>query len=352
MRASTTQRWLTEGGSDARGGVYSGERRWPTASLAEACEKITDGTHRSPPNGGHGVPYITAKNIRRFEIDLTELTYVSEEHHREIYSRCDPRLGDVLYIKDGATMGIAAINTLNYEFSLLSSVALLRPRADLLRADYLTYWLNHPDTYRRVRETQAGSAIQRMVLDQIRNMSIPLPPLSEQERIGAWLTRALGAVTVARKAASDRLAAAEALSPALFRESFGGTPTFDASPLMPSVPAQPGWMWHRLTSLARLATGHTPSRRRPDYWVGNIPWIQLPDIRALDGRTAMDTSEHTNALGVENSAAVLLPSGTVCLSRTASVGFVTILGREMATSQDFVNWVCGPDWTRSSSCCC
>ena len=31
------------------------------------------------------------------------------------------------------------------------------------------------------------------------------------------------------------------------------------------------------------------------------------------------------------------------LSRTASVGFVTIMGREMATSQDFVNWVCGPD---------
>jgi type I restriction enzyme S subunit len=33
----------------------------------------------------------------------------------------------------------------------------------------------------------------------------------------------------------------------------------------------------------------------------------------------------------------------VVLSRTASVGFVTIMGREMATSQDFVNWVCGPD---------
>jgi type I restriction enzyme S subunit len=37
-----------------------------------------------------------------------------------------------------------------------------------------------------------------------------------------------------------------------------------------------------------------------------------------------------------------LPAGTVCLSRTASVGFVTIMGRQMATSQDFVNWVCGP----------
>jgi type I restriction enzyme S subunit len=98
-----------------------------------------------------------------------------------------------------------------------------------------------------------------------------------------------------------------------------------------------------LTDLARLATGHTPSRRNPEYWDGDIPWLQLPDIRALDGRVAMDTSEHVTPLGIENSAAVLLPPRTVCLSRTASVGFATIMGRTMATSQDFVNWICGPD---------
>jgi type I restriction enzyme S subunit len=38
----------------------------------------------------------------------------------------------------------------------------------------------------------------------------------------------------------------------------------------------------------------------------------------------------------------MLPEGTVILSRTASVGYSGVLGREMATSQDFVCWVCGP----------
>ena len=37
------------------------------------------------------------------------------------------------------------------------------------------------------------------------------------------------------------------------------------------------------------------------------------------------------------------PRGTVCLSRTASVGFVAIMAKPMATSQDFANWVCGED---------
>jgi restriction endonuclease S subunit len=118
---------------------------------------------------------------------------------------------------------------------------------------------------------------------------------------------------------------------------------FSSLPTIPEAPTRAGWQWHLLTDLARLATGHTPSRRCPEYWNGDIPWLQLPDIRALDGRVATNTLERTNQLGIDNSASVLLPAGTVCLSRTASVGFVTVMGCPMATSQDFVNWVCGPD---------
>lgn len=108
-------------------------------------------------------------------------------------------------------------------------------------------------------------------------------------------------------------------------------------------PAPRGWRWVLLTDVARLETGHTPSRNHPEWWGGDIPWIALPDIRALHGREAMQTSEYTNEAGIENSSARVLPAGTVVLSRTASVGFVTVMGRPMATSQDFVNWVCGPD---------
>ena len=98
-----------------------------------------------------------------------------------------------------------------------------------------------------------------------------------------------------------------------------------------------------LTNVARLATGHTPDREREDYWSGGIPWISLTDIRDLDGTVAANTIQNVSPLGIENSSAVLLPPGTVCFSRTASVGFVTVMGGAMATSQDFVNWVCGPE---------
>jgi len=109
---------------------------------------------------------------------------------------------------------------------------------------------------------------------------------------------------------------------------------------MPSTPAPKGWRWSALTELARLESGHTPSRRHPEYWGGTIPWISIGDASAHDGRRIEDTRETTNELGIANSSARVLPVNTVCLSRTASVGYVVVMGRPMATSQDFVNWVC------------
>jgi type I restriction enzyme S subunit len=101
--------------------------------------------------------------------------------------------------------------------------------------------------------------------------------------------------------------------------------------------------YSKLTDLARLESGHTPSRRRPEWWSGKIPWLALPDIRRLHGKFAYETIEYTNDAGIANSSARMLPVGTVCVSRTASIGFVTILGKSMSTSQDFCNWICDPD---------
>lgn len=112
---------------------------------------------------------------------------------------------------------------------------------------------------------------------------------------------------------------------------------------MPTVLPPEGWRWSRLTDLARLESGHTPSRRHPEWWEGSIPWIGLQDARANHGQQLDDTLQHTNELGIEHSSARVLPTNTVCLSRTASVGYVVVMGRPMATSQDFVNWVCSAE---------
>jgi type I restriction enzyme S subunit len=106
------------------------------------------------------------------------------------------------------------------------------------------------------------------------------------------------------------------------------------------------WEVNRTKFAARLRSGHTPSRQNSEYWQDcTIPWFGLADVWQIrDGQIeyVYETTEKISELGLANSSARLLPKGTVILSRTASVGFSAILGVDMATTQDFVNWVCRP----------
>ncbi|GIH10290.1 hypothetical protein Rhe02_83570 [Rhizocola hellebori] len=107
------------------------------------------------------------------------------------------------------------------------------------------------------------------------------------------------------------------------------------------------WKTGNIRRFAQMKSGHTPSRSVSAYWENtDIPWFTLADVWQLrDGKQIYlgDTANKINELGLANSAAELLPAGTVVLSRTASVGFSGIMSRPMATSQDFWNWVCGTE---------
>lgn len=104
-----------------------------------------------------------------------------------------------------------------------------------------------------------------------------------------------------------------------------------------------GWRHVKLTEVARLESGHTPSKRQPEYWGGTIPWVSLHDTVGLDAWEIQTTSQSITEAGLANSSARLLPKGTVVFSRTATVGKATVMGRSMATSQDFACYVCGPE---------
>jgi type I restriction enzyme S subunit len=86
---------------------------WEWVKISNILTKITDGTHHSPTSFPVGkYKYVTAKNIKSEGIDLTNISFVDEAVHNEIYARCNPEYGDILYIKDGATTGVVTLNTL------------------------------------------------------------------------------------------------------------------------------------------------------------------------------------------------------------------------------------------------
>jgi type I restriction enzyme, S subunit len=158
---------------------------WQWVRLSQVLAKLTDGTHHSPPNGPTGaVRYITAKNIKPDGISLSEITFVSKEVHAEIYARCNPEKGDILYVKDGATTGVVTINDLDEPFSMLSSVALLKLPVGLYNR-LIVYFLRSPFFYDQMRGFMKGAAITRVTLKRMAPALLPIPPAHEQHRIVA-----------------------------------------------------------------------------------------------------------------------------------------------------------------------
>lgn len=209
--------------------------------------------------------------------------------------------------------------------------------SDQMNSTFLRYYLLHIE--KDIQSLGSGSTFSSITTKQLESISVPAITQSAQSEAIKFLDEGFSIYRRAKSLVKDKIEDARSLrSSIIFRPFASITPLSTR----PTEPCSIG-IWKRLSDLARLESGHTPSRRVEAWWGGDIPWIALPDIRALDGKKAMTTLRNTNPLGIANSAARVLPPGTVVFCRDVVVGYVTIMGVEMATSQHFANWICGPD---------
>lgn len=194
--------------------------------------------------------------------------------------------------------------------------------------------------------TAVPSMTQRALSDHV----VPLPPFAEQRAIATFLDHQTAQIDAA-------IAAQRSLIALLVEQQSSKTVRSVTQGLNGDTLRKVDIGWIRsiaeawsvipIRKVARLESGHTPSRSKPEYWtVGEctIPWFTLADINQVRSGQRIwveATANNISPLGLANSSARLLPVQTVFLSRTASVGFSGIMATEMAVSQDFAAWVCG-----------
>lgn len=309
----------------------------PLSSVAE----IQLGKMLSPKakTGTAAFPYLRNQNVqwRRFELDDLATMDFSERER----AKFELRKGDLL-ICEGGEPGRCAV----WDGSLKNcyyqkALHRVRVKPDAADPDFIALWIQFQALTGAFEDQNAKTTIAHLPLVRLERLLIPNIGRQKQNDIAIQLKAELNAVEHASLAAHRQISEADALLTSIYREAYRRmTPV--ALPKSRSTPPV-GWKWHKLTDFAQLESGHTPSRLRPDWWGGNVSWVSLTEIRGLDGKWVEETQLRTNEAGISNSSARILPRGTVCFSRTASVGFVTIMSKPMATSQDFANWVCGEE---------
>jgi len=194
-----------------------------------------------------------------------------------------------------------------------------------------------------------GSKMPRADWEIVGHQPLPLPPLETQRRICAFLddkTAQIDALIARKQALLERLAekrqaiithaVTKGLNPAAAMKDSG-------IGWLGQIPAH--WEVKRVKQIAKLESGHTPDKKVEAYWDdGDIPWVSLNDtaeIRSSD--YISETSFNTNALGLANSSARLLPARAVVFTRDATIGESAITTCPMAVSQHIIAWICNEE---------
>jgi len=325
-----------------------------TQRLKWAFEHCKNGTWGDEPDGIDDVVCIRAADFdgQSGRLNTGERTLRSVD--QATFEKVALRPGDLVMEKSGGgekqLVGRTVLFSDERPSVCSNFLARCRPAEEIDPA-YLNYLMlaiySGRGTWPHIKQS---TGIQNLDLGSYLDTRVSIPALDDQQRIALFLdtkTARIDALIDKKQSLLERMA--EKRHALITRAVTKG--------LNPDVPMKPSrldwvdeipahWESGNIRRFAKMKTGHTPSRSATEYWHDcTIPWFTLADVWQIRDGTRWylgETSESISELGLANSAAELLPAGTVILSRTASVGFSGIMPIPMATSQDFWNWVSGP----------
>ena len=149
--------------------------------LLELCDYV-DYRGKTPSKVDAGIFLVTAKNIRKGYIDYdNSKEYISEDDYEEVMHRGKPQIGDVLVTTEAPLGNVAQID--NENIALAQRVIKYRPKDERLNSSYLKYILLGSEFQIRLEKEATGATAKGIKGSKLHRMHIPLPPLSEQQRI-------------------------------------------------------------------------------------------------------------------------------------------------------------------------
>lgn len=219
---------------------------------------------------------------------------------------------------------------------------------------YFLYYFLTTDKYTEyltgIAESQT-SAYPAFNPDVIENSIVFFPSIDEQKRIASILWSLDKKIELNHQINKDL----EEMAQALFKRWFIDFefPIEKGEPYKSSGgefvdselgPIPKGWRVNKLGKICTISGGGTPKTKVKEYWEnGDVLWATPSDLTTQNSLVIFDTSRKITKLGLEKSAAKLLPKGSILMTSRATIGFTAITMREMATNQGFINVICNKD---------
>ena len=201
--------------------VFDGAIGCKTDTIQSVCSNIVDCPHSTPKWVGDGKICLRTTNFKRGYLDLSEKNYVSEETFDKRNARLIPQPGDVLYSREGAILGIACIIPEDLFVCLGQRMMLLRVNEKML-GRFLMHYLNSPKVTSFVATKTGGSASPHVNVGDIKEFVVPIPPISEQQKMLEQIESRLSVCDSIEQTVDTVLQQAEAMRQSILKDAFEG----------------------------------------------------------------------------------------------------------------------------------
>lgn len=194
---------------------------WQNYQLKDICEKITDGTHQTPKyTDDGGYIFLSSKNVKSGKIDWKNIKYIPKDLHDILYERIAPQRDDILLAKNGTT-GVAAIVDRDIIFDIYVSLALLRVNKKYILPMFLLYVIGSPRIKNYFDSNLKGIGVPNLHLKYIREATISVPTIEEQQEIVNILDKLLAKYNKIKNL-EQQLEKIELLKKAILAKAFRG----------------------------------------------------------------------------------------------------------------------------------
>ncbi|WP_032959782.1 restriction endonuclease subunit S [Bordetella hinzii] len=272
---------------------------------------------------GDGVPWVAISDMTEFDTVTATKEKISRAAFEHVFRSQAVRAGTLIM---SFKLTIGRVATLGVDACHNEAIISIYPKPEVDQR-YLGYFLAQVD-YDALQDRQVkGNTLNQEKIDRI---EVLLPPLDEQSSIANVLDLLRHSIDLQDRA----LATAEDLKRSAMRELFTRGLRGEPQKETEIGPVPESWVLEPIGAHFSVVSGGTPSRGNPAYWIGgNVPWVKTTEV---DYCEITETEEHITPEGLENSAAKLLPKGTLLMAmygQGITRGKVAILGIEAACNQ-------------------
>ena len=295
--------------------------------LSEIFEKPISGEWGNElEEGKYGAKVIRTTNFTNMgRLNLNDI--VERDIDVEKYKNKLLKLGDIIIEKSGGSPNQPVGRVVIFEentsekYFCNNFTSILRPK-NIVNAKYSLYLLK--DLYNKKRvlkyQNKTTGIINLKLNDYLNNTEIMIPSIEEQIKISTILDKSQELIDKRK----EQIEALDELVKSQFIEMFGNIITNSKN-----------WETVKLKDICLLKSGGTPTRSKPEYFQGDIPWITTVAL-GKNFINENDAIEYITQEAISNSATKLIKENSLLFGMRVGVGKTSINTVTMCTNQDIM----------------